>query len=332
MRGIVRLKSVVDDNNGVVEFECTRCGESFTRHYSQCMLMHACPVYRTINTVRHKWCSGCEKYQPLTDFTDDIQPTCQTTEPAPSAMFMEWLKVYHARLKNDCELVTMPFMVTIEDLAKLWYEQQGQCCYTGMAMDFGAQTTGAILRTINSTKGYVPGNVVWTVSIANSIDQMVTTPKLIKFIKDYIYGPVRCEFKKLDPRGRMPQRKKPTDAGWDLYALEDVTLPRGSTVTTVKTGIALVVPPGYYYTIEGRSGFWRHGIVPCRGIMDATYSGEILVAMHNHSGKDYSFAAGERFAQLTIHREVPIDIVEVESIDESYNLRGAAGHGSTGKT
>jgi dUTP pyrophosphatase len=149
-------------------------------------------------------------------------------------------------------------------------------------------------------------------------------------VRNWLDVPVKIEFMKLAPNAKMPHRAKPTDAGFDIYALHDFTI-QSRTVRTVHTGVAFVAPPGWYYTIEGRSGSWKHGIVPCRGIMDSTYSGEIMVAVHNHGPDHFTIAEGERFAQLTVHKYVPIEIVEVDKVSDSYAGRGAAGHGSTGR-
>lgn len=138
---------------------------------------------------------------------------------------------------------------------------------------------------------------------------------------------LRVECKRLRPDAIIPTRAKDTDAGYDLYAPESFDVPVGG-ITQVATGIALTVPAGYYYTIEGRSRFWKHNTMPHTGIIDATYSGELLVTMVNNSDHLVFVAAGERFAQIVVQRMVETEIVEVDEI--SYTGRGAAGFGSTG--
>jgi len=167
-------------------------------------------------------------------------------------------------------------------------------------------------------------------STAQDLKNDITINELIDLLAITVFDiPLRCEFIKLDPRAIMPSRKLATDAGLDVYAIEEHTIPPNE-VIQINTGIALVVPNGYYYTIEGRSGFWKHGIVPCRGIIDATYAGPVIIAVHNHSSVPFTIKPGERFAQLIMHRFVQVDITEVEKIDDSYSDRGQAGFGSTG--
>lgn len=139
---------------------------------------------------------------------------------------------------------------------------------------------------------------------------------------------LRVECKRLRPDAIIPTRAKDTDAGYDLYAPESFDVPVGG-ITQVATGIALTVPAGYYYTIEGRSRFWKYNTMPHTGIIDATYSGELLVTMVNNSDHLVFVAAGERFAQIVVQRMVETEIVEVDEI--SYTGRGAAGFGSSGK-
>jgi hypothetical protein len=70
-----------------------------------------------------------------------------------------------------------------------------------------------------------------------------------------------------------------------------------------------VAPEGFYYTIEGRSSLWELGILPYRGIIDATYTGPLSVYMLNNSPKDYTVSVGDKIAQIILHRINDFDIV-----------------------
>lgn len=140
-------------------------------------------------------------------------------------------------------------------------------------------------------------------------------------------GAVIAQCKLLAPNAKLPTRAKRTDAGWDLYTPHDILIPPHG-IAEVKSGIALTVPEGYYYTIEGRSRFWKFNVMPHTGIIDATYSGELLVTMSNNSPEEVDIKAGDRFAQIVIQRIVDVEIVEVNEI--TYTGRGSDGFGSTG--
>lgn len=138
-------------------------------------------------------------------------------------------------------------------------------------------------------------------------------------------GVVSCE-----PTNKEPYRSRTTDAGYDLYSVQNIVLgPKTSTI--VHTGIQIAAPPGYYYTIEGRSSLYMVGIFPNRAIIDATYTGEALVSLTNTSDDAYIISRGDRIAQLLIHKQYHAQFDMVKEFSLCYNQRGMNGFGSTGK-
>lgn len=134
-----------------------------------------------------------------------------------------------------------------------------------------------------------------------------------------------------DPlKPKMPFRKRVTDAGYDLYAAEVAELIPGR-ATMVRTGIKIAAPPGFYYTIEGRSSLWMQGIFPNRGIIDATYCGHVVVSLVNVTGETFSIDLHDRIAQLILHRQYDANFVVVDEFSSAYNQRGEDGFGSSGR-
>lgn len=129
---------------------------------------------------------------------------------------------------------------------------------------------------------------------------------------------------------KLPFRSRHTDAGYDLHAAEDILLPTNRS-TMVKTGIIIAAPPGFYYTIEGRSSLWMRGIFPNRGIIDATYCGQVIVSLVNMSGSDFEIKCHDRIAQMILHRQYDANFTQVAEFSPEYNQRGVNGFGSTGK-
>ena len=129
---------------------------------------------------------------------------------------------------------------------------------------------------------------------------------------------------------QMPFRKRTTDAGYDLYAAEKAELAPGR-ATMVRTGIKIAAPPGFYYTIEGRSSLWMQGIFPNRGIIDATYCGHVVVSLVNVTGEAFSIGLHDRIAQLILHRQYDADFVLVDGFSSTYDQRGEEGFGSSGR-
>lgn len=132
-----------------------------------------------------------------------------------------------------------------------------------------------------------------------------------------------------DPAATLPTRSNPTDAGLDLYALDDVHLgPSGRAI--IPTGIAVAIPAGCYGKIEGRSGLAaRDGVAPLGGVIDADYRGEVQVILVNHSRNNWYAKPGDRIAQLVILPIVTPDVVEVGELPGTE--RGDGGLGSTGR-
>jgi dUTP pyrophosphatase len=136
---------------------------------------------------------------------------------------------------------------------------------------------------------------------------------------------------RLDPRAVVPTRAYDHDAGLDLYALEDARLGPGQRAS-VRTGIAVEIPPGQAGLVLPRSGLAaRHGIALANapGLIDSGYRGEVRVLLLNTDRESaFEVAAGERIAQLVLVR---IETPEIEEVDElGGSARGSGGFGSSG--
>lgn len=141
----------------------------------------------------------------------------------------------------------------------------------------------------------------------------------------------KAEVKLLHDKARMPVRGRDTDACWDIHSCEDYHI-HPDEIVTVHTGVCISVPPGYYYTIDPRSGLlFADDVWVGRGIIDATYTGEIRVRIHNKSGKILHIHRGDRSAQLTFHKVYEPEFVQVNDFSPEYDVRGTAGFGSSGK-
>jgi dUTP pyrophosphatase len=142
--------------------------------------------------------------------------------------------------------------------------------------------------------------------------------------------PIQLQIKHVHPNSRKPFRKRLTDAGHDLYSIQDAIVPpRG--YAWIETGIAIAAPSGTYYTIEGRSSLAQIGIVPMRGIIDGCFTGDLRVMLNNHTDEPYKVAHGDRIAQIVVHRLEQVEFREVENFDTDYSIRGEHGFGSSGK-
>ena len=133
---------------------------------------------------------------------------------------------------------------------------------------------------------------------------------------------------------KLPERSNSSDAGADLFSAVDVMVPAGKRVF-VATGIAVQAvnksANGFssYFRIAPRSGLaLKNGIDVLAGVVDSSYTGEILVGLLNTSDSDFEIKAGMKIAQLI--REVIIldSFIAVDSLEETD--RGSKGFGSSG--
>jgi dUTP pyrophosphatase len=143
--------------------------------------------------------------------------------------------------------------------------------------------------------------------------------------------PLTIQIQRLVPGARLPEQQHPGDAGWDLRALETVTIPPGERCL-VRTGLAVAIPEGWEGQVRPRSGLaLRRGLTVLNspGTVDSGYRGEVCVILLNTDRESQILEAGERVAQMVI-APVASDvlIIDAESLPESQ--RGEGGFGHTG--
>jgi len=137
---------------------------------------------------------------------------------------------------------------------------------------------------------------------------------------------MKLKVKILHPKGKLPTRGNPKDAGLDLYWNGEFTKPLGyAPHVAFDTGISIEVPEGYVGLIWPRSGLsYKQGVDVLAGVIDHGYTGEVKVIL-NHFPE---IKEGDRIAQLLIQ---PITMLEVEEVNATSNtVRGDKGFGSTG--
>ena len=126
----------------------------------------------------------------------------------------------------------------------------------------------------------------------------------------------------------MPLRAHPFDAGMDLFSRTDTLIPaRGGAV--FDTGVHVEIPEGYVGFIKSKSGLNVKKNIQAEGVIDAGYTGPIVVKVYNHGDEDVLIRAGDKLTQLVI---LPVALPELELADSlTETERGAGGFGSTGR-
>ncbi len=140
------------------------------------------------------------------------------------------------------------------------------------------------------------------------------------------------KIKKLTEMAVMPTKAHSTDACFDIYAVldKDIYILPGQSAT-IHTGFATDIPEGYFATVFPRSGMGinRHlRLSNSTGIIDSSYRGEWMVALHNDGEDTQIIHHGDRIAQFTILPVLDVVLQEVNELNETE--RGNGGFGSSG--
>lgn len=132
---------------------------------------------------------------------------------------------------------------------------------------------------------------------------------------------------KLDEGAKMPTRAHDTDAGLDLYAMEDAVIPMFGSVK-LDTGCHVAIPKNHVGLITSKSGLMSEGITS-RGTIDSDYRGSIKAVLFNHNNRPYRIEKGQKITQLVILPIITPKPVQVENLE--LTARGYGGFGSTGR-
>ena len=140
---------------------------------------------------------------------------------------------------------------------------------------------------------------------------------------------IGVQITRLDPDLPLPVPAHLGDAGLDLYAREDATIPARGGRLLMPTGVAVAIPHGYMGLAVPRSGLaLKHGVtlVNTPGIIDSGYRGELKVVMINTDpDHDYEGKRGDRVAQLIISRYDNVTWTEVSELS-GFDRGGGFGH------
>lgn len=139
---------------------------------------------------------------------------------------------------------------------------------------------------------------------------------------------LEMKIKLLHPNAKMPTRAHTTDSGFDVYAINDATVPPHGHLK-VELGIALEPPFGHEVQVRGRSGLAGKGIFVHPGTVDQNFRGQIATHLFNHNDALYSVKAGDRVCQLVVMPIPPVQLKEVAEL--GFTDRGEKGFGSTGR-
>tara|TARA_Y100000766_G_scaffold212523_1_gene184140 strand:+ start:414 stop:863 length:450 start_codon:yes stop_codon:yes gene_type:complete len=144
---------------------------------------------------------------------------------------------------------------------------------------------------------------------------------------------IKVKFAKLNKTAQLPTQGSEQAAGWDLYALEETVVCKGSSVM-IPTGLACAIPEGWEGQIRCRSSLGKKGMILPNGVgtIDSDYRGELKVlATWIGAGESFTVSKGERVAQMLF---APVPLVEIQEVEFEMldtTQRGEGGFGSSGQ-
>jgi dUTP pyrophosphatase len=148
------------------------------------------------------------------------------------------------------------------------------------------------------------------------------------------YSPqLSLKYKKLNPETKDPYYNYPSDSGFDLFAIEDVTIqPLGRGL--VRTGLSFDIQDGYEIQVRSKSGLAINQglfVMNSPGTVDNGYTGEIQVIIFNTNSYAYTIKKDTKVGQAVLCPVVNGKWVNLEETNEEINKdRNANGFGSTG--
>jgi dUTP pyrophosphatase len=139
---------------------------------------------------------------------------------------------------------------------------------------------------------------------------------------------VVLNFLKLSKNADSPEYALDSDAGFDLKAIENVSIfPFDQ--KNVSTGIAIEVPEGYVGIVRDRAGIvQKMNVHTVAGTFDSGFRGEVSIMLVNMNDKTVEIEKGMRIAQIILMPIVKAKIVEVKKLSQTE--RGERSFGSTG--
>lgn len=144
--------------------------------------------------------------------------------------------------------------------------------------------------------------------------------------------------------GKLPFKAHKTDAGFDLFATEDVMI-NPNHVTKHPLNFKMKLPQGTYAQITSKSGLGSRGLLVYAGIIDESYRGiphVVCTKLNSFSMQTNSVGSlvdtseaiiiekGQKIAQMLIHPYSPEYYMEQVDHVSSDTERGTGGFGSTG--
>ena len=142
--------------------------------------------------------------------------------------------------------------------------------------------------------------------------------------------PMTVRITRIHPDAVLPEYQTAEAAGFDLAAVESVTIQPGR-VALIPTGLVIRVPVRMFLGVFARSSTpLKRGLMIANGVgvIDSDYCGpkdEIKIAVMNFTDAEVTVKAGDRIAQGILLEAPRVEWAEAETADVSRGGFGSSG-------
>jgi dUTP pyrophosphatase len=136
---------------------------------------------------------------------------------------------------------------------------------------------------------------------------------------------MKIRFIRFNDNAVIPVRKHYSDTGADIPMMSAGSIQPHETIV-IPLGFGIEVPNGHSARLQVRTSIAKQGVMIQGCAIDAGYTGEISMILHNISNKEFIWNKGERLGYIEVY---PTQYPEfVENLEKG---RGNGAFGSTGK-
>ena len=105
---------------------------------------------------------------------------------------------------------------------------------------------------------------------------------------------MKIKIVKIEEDAKIPNYANLSDAGMDLFSIEEVVLKIGER-QAIRTGIKTEIPDGYVGLVWDKSGLaLNNGIKTMAGVIDSGYRGEIKIVLINLGDEDFEIKKAKK--------------------------------------
>lgn len=135
---------------------------------------------------------------------------------------------------------------------------------------------------------------------------------------------MKIKFIRYDKDAKIPVRKHYSDTGADIFMPYDGGVTPGNTVV-IKCGFGLEIPNGHTARMQVRTSIAQRGIMIQGCAIDAGYTGELHMIIHNIGKEYFGWSKGDRLCYIEVYPVQYPEFVEDLGKERNKNCFGSTG-------